>query len=145
MVKSRVKKDVKIKTTVFSVFLFLSFIFFVITFLSYIYQIRTLRNEELKLQTQLDELKLDEKVLSSEISKLKDPDYIAKYAREKFYYTKDGEYVIRIEDSKDDNLFDSKDNIKVYYLIGFSLIFLAFIIFIIFLKNRFKKQKKALA
>ena len=28
--------------------------------------------------------------------KLQDPDYIARYAREKYFYSKDGEYIIKI-------------------------------------------------
>ena len=35
-------------------------------------------------------------LLEKEVSKLQDPDYIAKYAREKYLYSKDGEYIIKI-------------------------------------------------
>ena len=50
--------------------------------------------EELKkklvtLKEKEDELKLD-------ASKLQDPDYIARYAREKYSYSKDGEIILRI-------------------------------------------------
>lgn len=34
--------------------------------------------------------------LNTEITKLQDPNYIAKYAREKYMYSKDGEYIIKI-------------------------------------------------
>jgi cell division protein FtsB len=30
--------------------------------------------------------------------KLEDPDYIAKYVREKYFYSKEGEVILRIED-----------------------------------------------
>ena len=32
--------------------------------------------------------------------KLQNPDYIARYAREKYSYSKDGEYVLQIPDDK---------------------------------------------
>ena len=41
--------------------------------------------------------KYDSLVLESEVVKLQDPDYMARYAREKFGYTKDGELILRVE------------------------------------------------
>ena len=42
---------------------------------------------------------LDEKeVLETDVIKLQDPEYVAKYAREKYLYTKDGELIIKIID-----------------------------------------------
>lgn len=38
----------------------------------------------------------EEKVLEKEVNKLQDPEYIAKYAREKYLYSADGEYIIKI-------------------------------------------------
>ncbi len=43
-----------------------------------------------------EKLKEEEK-LQSEIIKLQDPEYIARYAREKYLYSKDGEIIIKIE------------------------------------------------
>ena len=34
---------------------------------------------------------------------LKDVDYLARYARENYLYSKDGEIVLKIEDDEDDN------------------------------------------
>ena len=39
----------------------------------------------------------EEEKLQSEITKLQDPDYIARYAREKYLYSTDGEIIIKIE------------------------------------------------
>jgi cell division protein DivIC len=39
-----------------------------------------------------------EEELKDEINKLKDPEYMARYAREKYLYSKDGELIIRIPD-----------------------------------------------
>ena len=37
-----------------------------------------------------------EKKLNNEITKLQDKDYLARYAREKYFYSKQGELIIRI-------------------------------------------------
>ena len=52
--------------------------------------------EKKVLTTELSELKKEEEVLRANVDKLQDPDYIARYAREKYLYTKDGEYVIKM-------------------------------------------------
>lgn len=53
-------------------------------------------NEKTKLENQYNELLAKEEDLNSEITKLQDPEYIAKYAREKYMYSKAGEYIIKI-------------------------------------------------
>ena len=37
-----------------------------------------------------------EEELKATVTKLQDPDYVARYAREKYLYSKDGEIIIRI-------------------------------------------------
>ncbi len=39
----------------------------------------------------------EEKQLESDVNKLRDPDYMARYARERYMYTKDGEIIIKIQ------------------------------------------------
>lgn len=48
------------------------------------------------LSENYESLLSDEKKLSSEATKLLDPEYVAKFAREKYMYTKAGEKIIRI-------------------------------------------------
>ena len=38
-----------------------------------------------------------EKCLKSEVTKLKDPEYVARYAKEKFLYTSDNEVILRTD------------------------------------------------
>jgi cell division protein DivIC len=52
--------------------------------------------EKQKLENEYNDLLEEEEVLSSDIIKLNDPDYIARFAREKYLYSKDGEIIIRI-------------------------------------------------
>lgn len=45
---------------------------------------------------ELAKLKEEEEYLKVEVEKLQDPDYVARYAREQYLYSKDGEFNIRI-------------------------------------------------
>lgn len=49
-----------------------------------------------KLEKTYEDLLQEEEILSNDIIKLKDPDYIARFAREKYLYSKNGEIIIRI-------------------------------------------------
>lgn len=49
-----------------------------------------------ELKKHYEELLAEEKKLNSEAAKLQDPDYVAKFAREKWMYSKDGEIIIKI-------------------------------------------------
>lgn len=63
------------------------------------YGVQILKNIKSKEELDLvykEKLKEEEK-LQSEIIKLQDPEYIARYAREKYLYSKDGEIIIKIE------------------------------------------------
>ncbi len=52
--------------------------------------------EKKSLEKKLVDLKEEEERLRVDADKLQDPDYIARYAREKYLYSKDGEYIIKI-------------------------------------------------
>ncbi len=53
-------------------------------------------NEKKELKTKLSDLKEKEEALQVDANKLQDPDYIARFAREKYSYSKDGEIILRI-------------------------------------------------
>lgn len=85
-------------------------IFIIVSYLgvfTYNYWSKILNNYKAKeeLEKQYEELLSDEKKLNSEVTKLQDPDYAAKYAREKYMYSKDGELIIRIKEWFDKNHF----------------------------------------
>ncbi len=52
--------------------------------------------ESKDLSVQLKSLKKKEAVLKVDANKMQDPDYIARYAREKYLYSKNGEFILRI-------------------------------------------------
>ena len=54
--------------------------------------------EKKEYTTKLEKLKDKEDELNNTVTKLQDPDYVARYAREKYLYSKDGEIIIRIPD-----------------------------------------------
>ena len=56
------------------------------------------RNEIKEVNIKYEELKEEEASLNVEVAKLKDPDYIARYAREKYMYSKPGEIILRMVD-----------------------------------------------
>lgn len=62
-----------------------------------------MKKQKSSLEKKLVELSDEKEVLESDIQKLQDPDYIAKYAREKYLYSKDGELIIRIPDEEKEN------------------------------------------
>jgi cell division protein DivIC len=66
--------------------------------LSYISQINETKKEISMLEKTYKDSLAEEENLKDEINKLQDPEYMAKYAREKYLYSKDDEIVIKIEE-----------------------------------------------
>ncbi len=52
--------------------------------------------EKKALEEELTQLKEKEEELKVDANKLQNPDYIARYAREKYLYSKEGEYILQI-------------------------------------------------
>ena len=59
-------------------------------------QIMDNKRQESELTMKYNDLLNEEAQLQSDVNKLQDPTYVARYAREKYLYTKDGELIIRI-------------------------------------------------
>ena len=52
--------------------------------------------EKQELENELLALREKEEELQVDANRLQNPDYIARYAREKYLYSKDGEYILQI-------------------------------------------------
>ena len=98
-------KKKKRKTSKSKIRIFLSLIIFgsVVTALGYdclnnILQIQAMKEEKKDLQKKLLTLQEEKESLETDILKLENPDYIAKYVREKYLYSKDGELILRLDD-----------------------------------------------
>ena len=53
-------------------------------------------NEKKNLEHKLYAINEKQKELESDVKKLEDPEYLARFAREKYFYSKDGELILRI-------------------------------------------------
>lgn len=67
---------------------------------SYWVQIAEKYQEKQDLQDEIIALKEKEEELKVDVERLEDPDYVARYARERFMYSKDGEILIRLPDEE---------------------------------------------
>jgi len=113
-------------------------VYFLFTIGMYGYRLISLSKQESDLKEKLISLQAEEHELKIEIQKLKDPDYLARYARENYLYSKDGEYIIKIEKPKE-KVEEEKKYEKYYESIiyGAGIIILLVFIYII-IKSRKK-------
>ena len=65
------------------------------------------RKETTELEAKYQELLEEETSLNSEVVKLQDPVFVARYAREKYLYSKNGETILRLIDG--DKVYTKKN------------------------------------
>ena len=95
--KKRRKKVFSKKRTVFLTMLsFCIIIAMAYIFSTYFVEIYNIYKEKKELTSKISKLSEEEEKLESEVEKLNDPEYIARYAREKYLYSKNGEFIIKI-------------------------------------------------
>jgi cell division protein DivIC len=77
-------------------------IFFMLSFNTWkiLSQIISKKNEAEYLKNEISRLEDEEVYLKVEVEKLNDPEYVARYAREKYLYSKDGEFTIKIPETR---------------------------------------------
>lgn len=90
------KKDKRRITLLFMIMIPL-LVLFVSRMFSYWSVIITNINEKKELEIKYKEILEKEDLLKSEINKLQDKEYVARYAREKLLYSKDGEIIIKMD------------------------------------------------
>jgi len=66
------------------------------TTVNYSLDIYSKYKEKEELDNNLNKLKEDEQKLLVDVEKLQDPEYVGRYLREKFLYSKKGEYIIKL-------------------------------------------------
>ena len=122
MARKKITKASKRRLLLFGSMSIIVIIYFLVSSFTYVVDIYNLKREESKLKQNLIELQREENELDTQIDMLKDDNYLARYARENYLYSKDGEIVLKIEvDNKNkisDNdklTFDSK---YVFYIGG---------------------------
>lgn len=97
--RTRVKKKA-LRFLIFGVSSFAISIYFFTYVVNMSLEIKSKYDEKEKLEQDLNELKEEEQELSTDVLKLQDPEYIARYLREKYYYSKDNEYIIKLPNEK---------------------------------------------
>jgi len=63
---------------------------------SYWVKIMNKYQEKKELEKEIVVLKEKEEQLKVDVNRLEDPDYVARFAREKYMYSKDGEIILRL-------------------------------------------------
>lgn len=86
----------------------------------YVIDFIRINNEYTKLEIAKNELLESEQDLKLEINRLNDPEYVARYARENYYYSKDGEYIIKVPEKEEKVVNNNDDQVKevVGYIVG---------------------------
>lgn len=93
--KVTMKKNAK-RMLVFGFFSVVAIVFVLVSVFNVVSQIIDKYKEADELEVKMANLEEKEKDLNNEILKLQDKDYLARYAREKYFYSKNGELIIRI-------------------------------------------------
>ncbi len=137
--KNRVSKKSKRRLMIFGILSIVAIFYFFVTLIGYTYSYISLKQEESKLKSELLALQDEKANLKIEIEKLNDPEYVARYAKENYLYSSDGEYVIKIDSKEIEQPVEVKNNQLLYIMIGgLSL----FAILILFVKIRKKNSSK---
>ena len=91
-------KNKKTRIFVLGIVSLTCFVLLCVNAFTYTYKIVSLSKKEKELTIKLNELKELKESLDNEIEKLHDPEYIERFAREEYLYTKPNEYVIKVQD-----------------------------------------------
>lgn len=144
MAKKRVSKASKRRLMVFGTCSLLIIFYFLFSAGYYTYKIYNLKTQEKRLTEKLNDLEKQEKLLSTDMEKLKDPEYLAKYAREEYSYSKDDEIIIQsIKDDKEiDELEEIEFSLNDKYILGSCIGIIGLIILYIIIKSIKHKKKK---
>lgn len=80
-----------------SIFCFFIIGLSVISSVNNLVKISQKKEEKKELTKQLEKLEDEEITLTDDVEKLKNPEYAARYAREKYLYSKNGEKILKID------------------------------------------------
>ena len=136
--KNRVSKKSKRRLMIFGILSIVAIFYFFVTLIGYTYSYISLKQEESKLKSELLALQDEKANLKIEIEKLNDPEYVARYAKENYLYSSDGEYVIKIDSKEIEQPVEVKNNQLLYIMIGGLSLFAILILF-----DKIKKKNRS--
>ena len=100
MAKRKVAKCTVRRLRVFGILSLICILYFVFCLCYEMYEIHKLKVEEYQLKEEYKQLKKEAKDLTVQIEELNNPEYLASYARENYSYSKDGEYIIKLNNKE---------------------------------------------
>lgn len=130
MTKKKISKKSKRRLMIFGVLSVFAIGYFCVTLVGYVYSYISLKQEEKNLNAELVSLQDQKANLKIEIQKLNDPDYVARYAKEKYLYSSDGEYVLKIDTEEKEESIEKKQKNYLFAIAGGVILFLTVIIVI---------------
>lgn len=100
MVKKKKKYTIKTKGRMLVIFLFFGAIISTLSYTLFfnLKQVNDMKHELKDLEKEKKVLVEQEEATLADIERLSDPVYVARYAREKYFYSKEGEIILRIEE-----------------------------------------------
>ena len=125
---AKVSKKSKRRILTFGTISVILIVYFFVTLVNYIISYSSLKIEEKNLNETLEQLQEKKSNLKIEIIKLNDPKYVARYAKENYLYSGDGEYVIKIDDKSVVSEDDKKIDYIKYYIYGGAILITLFVI-----------------
>lgn len=140
--KKKISKASKRRLMFFGTLSVFFIVYFLFSIAYYGYKIYNLKVDEKNLEIKLNNIDKNLSEKTNLVEKLKDPDYLAKYARETYSYSKKDEIIIQRHDNKKEEKLQKKLDIKIknkYILIFCSSILVLVILYIII---KAKNQKK---
>ena len=141
MAKRRISKASKRRLTFFGTISLIAIVYFCFSLFYNVYTIYELNKEKGELENLYIELQEEAESLKIDIEKFNDSNYLANYAREHYLYSKDGEYIIKLDDIEEiEN--DIDDDIKKNYTITALSLIIIFIFVYIIVKNKKVRKKK---
>lgn len=96
----KVSKQTKRRLTLIFILTIAVLLAFSLNLLKMLAQVNEKNKEAAFLRGEIVRLQDEETYLRVEVEKFNDPDYVARYARERYLYSKDGEFTIKIPEAQ---------------------------------------------
>lgn len=116
--------------------------YFIFSMFSYTVNLYKLNKQKESLEGKYTVLQETADDLKIEITKLQDPEYLAKFARENYLYSKDGELIIKINDNSTEELITSVKKDADELIVIASIAALAFIFLYIIIRSTKKRNQE---
>lgn len=139
--KGKISKSTKRRLGIFGILSIVCIFYFLFCLGYEFYQVHKLETDKMHLKQEYNKLQKEAKKLKLQIDELNDPEYLAKYARENYSYSKEGEYIIKLK-KEDEEIKKVNNQINSNYIVIGLSSFVGLIFIILIFKSRGKKSLK---